>query len=123
VSGDRLGVLAEPGFQALEPELVVLVKLHEETMGLKIIEFETEAVDAQEGSGDGDGCPFVAVNERMILGKALEQSRSLFNDVAIVATLRPGQRRLKGARSRTPGAPPNKVTSRAWTASTSSTEG
>ncbi len=106
-------MLTEPRFQAFEAELLAFVKLPQELPGLKVIEFETQAVHAQERGGSRDGCALVAIDEGAILGKAFEQGRSLFDDVLVVPGAWPGQSRFQGPRSRRPGAPPNRAMSRA----------
>jgi len=90
-------VLAKPGFQALETELVGFVKVGQELIRFEVIEFQTEAVDVQEGGGDGNGRSLVSIDERVILGEAFEQGSRLLDDVPVVATLRPGQGCFEGS--------------------------
>ena len=72
ISGDRLGVLPKPRFQALQAELVAFVKLNQELIGLEIIEIQSEAVNAQERSGHSNRGALVSIDKGVILGKALK---------------------------------------------------
>jgi hypothetical protein len=90
-AGGRFGVLAKPRLKAIEPEIVGFIELHQESIRFEIIEFQTKAINSQESRSDRNGGPLVSVDEWVVLGKALEQCRSLLDDVPVVAALRSGQ--------------------------------
>ncbi len=46
------------------------------------------AINAEESVGGGEGGSLVAINEWMVLGKALPQRRRFGDDIGIVACLR-----------------------------------
>jgi len=83
-------MLPKPRFQPLETELVRFVKLNQELIGVEVSEIQSEAINAQERGSDSDGRPLVSVDKGMILGKALEQGGSLFDDVPVIAALGSG---------------------------------
>lgn len=62
-----------------------------------IVEIQSEAVNTQEPGRDSDGRSLVSIDKGMILRKALEQRGGLFDDVALIAALRPAQSRFQGA--------------------------
>jgi len=97
MSEDTLGVLSKPRFQALPAELVAFVKLNQEVIGLEVVEIQSEAVNAQERSGHSNCGALVSIDKGVILGKALKQSGSLFDDGPVIAALRPGQSGFEGA--------------------------
>jgi len=96
-SGDKLGVLSELGFELVKTELVAVVELDQELICLDIFDFQPEAVHAQEHGGDGNSCSFVPIDERVVLGKALEQGGRLLDDVPIVSALGSCQSRFERA--------------------------
>ena len=88
---------AEPGFEALEAKLLILVELHQEVISFEVIEFNPKAVHAQEGHGDRKGRALVAIDKGVILGKALQEGGGLFYDVSVITALRAGQRGFQRA--------------------------
>ncbi len=96
ISTGGLSVLSKPRFQPLPAELVAFVKLHQELIGLEIVELQPESVYAQESGSDRDGRSLVSIDEGMILRKALQQCSRLLDDVPVIAALRAAQSGFKG---------------------------
>ena len=93
----HLGVLTEPGFKAVEAELVRFVELHQKVISPNVVKFQAVPINAQECGADSDGGALVAVNKRMILRKAFEQGGGLPDEVPVVASARPSEGRFKGS--------------------------
>lgn len=62
---------------------------HYEVEGRAKVRFEIVAVHYQKRVCGGESDPFVAVNKRMIIRQRLHQSCRLFENVVVVAALRP----------------------------------
>lgn len=61
------------------------------------IRIQTVSVDIQKDMTDRKGYPFVAVNKRMIDEQAFHERGGFFDDVRIIAALRPKQCRFNGS--------------------------
>jgi hypothetical protein len=66
-----LNAVVQPGFQQLKSELIAFVELHQEVIGLRVVKFESPAIDTQKSRRNGDGGALVSIDEGVVLGKAL----------------------------------------------------
>jgi len=94
---DRQGVPPNPWLQSMKVKLAAFVELHQELEGVQIVEVEAEAVNTQESSGNRDGGPLVSVNKWVVLREAFQQGRGFFDDIAVIAALRPAQCCFQGS--------------------------
>jgi hypothetical protein len=96
-SNCRLGIGAEPGHKLFKGEVVGLVKAVDEDIGRLRIGGDAGAVNSKEGKGGGECCPFVAVDERMVLPEAFPQGGRFLGQANIVAGLRTIERGFEQA--------------------------
>jgi hypothetical protein len=97
----------EPCIQFAEAHLPGFVKTDQVIVGREVLELKALSIDLQECTGHGDRDALVAVDERVILGKALPHGSRFFDQIAIIAALWSRQAASSAPRSRMPSDPPN----------------
>src|ERR1700677_2168155 len=80
---------AQPGDNPVEAELVCFVESGNKRVDFLGVRGEVRAVDGEKSIGRRESRPLVAVDKRMVLGKAFPQRGGLLNKVGVITGLRP----------------------------------
>jgi hypothetical protein len=91
-------VFAQPRQEFVEGELASVVERKQEILRPLGGGCELCAVDREKRIGGGKGSALIAVEERVVLGQALPKGRDFFDEIGIVAGLRPEEGGFKQTR-------------------------
>ena len=72
-------MIAEPRQEAGEVKVIGVIKTHEKTIRVQVLELKPVTVNTEKCRGDRDGRSLVTVNKRMILVKTLKQGCIFYN--------------------------------------------
>src|SRR5580693_3043152 len=81
-------ILPQPSDEIFKGEAIGLVKPCDETLRRIGVGGDARAVDGKKSVGRGESRALVAVDERMVLGKAFPQGGRLLDQIGVVTCLR-----------------------------------